>query len=114
MYQDHPIIQVLMVDIFEDLKNVVQAQPPTLGNFGGASFVPFGGPVAASSGVRPMNSNPSRAVNSPITSDMLSRALSAAAGQTSPANDQAASNAGELLENLNQSAKSFYFRHIQL
>ena len=96
MYQDHPIVQVLMVDIFEDLKNVVQAQPPTVGNFGGTSFVPFGGPVAAPSGVRPMNSNPSRAVNSPITSDMLSRALSAAAGQTSPANDQAASNAGEL------------------
>ena len=60
MYQDHPIIQVLMVDIFEDLKNVVQAQPPTLGNFGGTSFVPFGGPVAAPSGVRPMNSNTSR------------------------------------------------------
>jgi len=96
VYQDHPIIQVLMVDIFEDLKNVVQAQPPTLGNFGGTSFVPFGGPVAAPSGVRPMNSNPSRAVNSPITSDMLSRALSAAAGQTSPANDQAASNAAQV------------------
>lgn len=102
-----------MVDIFEDLKNVVQAQPPNLGNFGGTSFVPFGGPVASPSGVRPMNSNPSRAVNSPITSDMLSRAISAAAGQTSPANDQAASNAGELKLKLNQSAKSFYFRQVQ-
>ena len=89
VYADHPIVQVLMVDIFDDLKSLVQAQPQTLGNVQGG-FVPFGGPVPSTTGARPTT----RAAATPITSDMLSRALSAASGQAAQANNQASSTGG--------------------